>query len=119
MKYLWRWQATKYSSEDQVTYMHNFIPNLKIGKIDDYLLSLANHMHCSINQVIEDKMESPLQHLSHTWIIWTDQEFFLTMTISVILNYWSQRLSITVGIHIIQIIHTQPEFNTYEYWGNN
>lgn len=49
--------------------MHNFIPNLKIGKIDYYFLSLANHMRCSVNQVTEDITHSPLQHLSDTRII--------------------------------------------------
>lgn len=67
----------KYISEYQAAYMHNFIPNLKIGKIDYYFLSLANHMHCSVNQVTEDKTQSPLQHLSDTRIIWTDQDLFL------------------------------------------
>lgn len=49
----------KYFSEYQAAYMHNFIPNIKIGKID-YFISLANHMRCSVNQVTEDKTQSSL-----------------------------------------------------------
>lgn len=89
--------------------MHNFIPNLKIGKIDDYLLSLANHMHCSINQVIEDKTESPLQHLSHTWIIWTDQEFFFNYD-----NFCNFKLLITEAKYYSWYTHNTN--NPYTTW---